>query len=172
MTSTFKELLTTYNPDNSKRLLSRVTNVNLAIKANTPSVSAISRAFGDLKAEAMIKLWLINLNAVTSVNSPLSELQINEIAFYIVSDYRNLTIADLHVIFTNAKKGKYGSFYENLSLDKVMSWVNEYNLEREQAYANNSYQQHMQQKESGSEPRNSETTVKGLMDEIKRNEKK
>lgn len=160
-------MLTTYNPDNCKRILKRVTNVNQAIAAKTPSVSAMSRTFGDLKIEALIKLWLVNLNAVTSVNNPLSELQINEIAFYIVDNYRSLTMADLHVIFTNAKLGKYGSFYENLSLDKVMKWVFDYNLERETTCASNSYQEHLKTKESSAEPRNSEITIKGVLKKLK-----
>jgi len=81
-------------------------------------------------AEGYIELWLINLNESLNLKRPMKETQISECSFLIVSEYLNITIADINIIFNNAKKGEYGEFFESLSMHKVLSWFREYFDER------------------------------------------
>lgn len=56
--------------------------------------------------------------------------QINECAWLIVSDFNALNIADINLIFTNAKKGRYGELYESLNMAKIISWFDVYKEQR------------------------------------------
>jgi hypothetical protein len=156
----FEKFLVTYSPNNVRRELKSVTTIQKAVKTKTPTVSKIAHTFGDLRAEKFIKVWLLDLNKSLDVKNPLSAKQVDDIAFYVVNDYRNISLADLNVIFSDAKKGVYGSMYESLSTDKVLGWILKYNHERLEVCAANSYQDHAQQKENPHETRTSETTLK------------
>jgi hypothetical protein len=88
------------------------------------------REFGETKMEAYLKVWLINLTESLNVKRSLSEVQIDECAMLIVQEFKNLTIADINLIFKDAKMGKYGELYESLSMAKVLGWFNDYFTKR------------------------------------------
>ena len=60
----------------------------------------------------------------------MSEDNIDLIALYIVQDFGNLTMSDINLVFTRAKKGNYGELYESLNTAKVLGWFTEYFEER------------------------------------------
>ena len=155
--------MTFYNPNQARRKLVNIKNIQTAVLTQTPKISLIAKTYGDNKAENYIKIWLLDLNQSLDVKNPLSGKQIDDIAFYMVNDFRNISIADLFVIFSDVKKGVYGSMYESLSTDKVLGWVGKYNAERDIICAENSYQKHLQTKEPRHEPRNSEMTIKEFL---------
>lgn len=80
--------------------------------------------------EAYVKLWLIELNELLNATRPLTEAQIDETAYLILSEYNNITIADINIIFRKAKLGEYGDLYGTLSIDKILKWFGEYFNER------------------------------------------
>jgi len=121
-----KEFLQNFNPSNSFRELKEVTTIEKALSSNTPSLWDITKAYGDRKTEAYIKLWLIDLNECLNLRKSLSETQIEQVAIAILQDYRNLKISDINLIFTRAKKGQYGEFYESISMPKILSWFRDY----------------------------------------------
>jgi hypothetical protein len=84
--------------------------------------------------------------ASVNLKRPLTEHQIDEIALLILSEFNNVTLADIYLVLKNAKLGKYGSFYESLDCPKVMSWFNEYMEERISAHMNRSQTEHNQTK--------------------------
>ncbi len=84
------------------------------------------RTYSEKQIEAYIKIWVIDLNESINLKRQLMEHQIDEIAFFIVSDFKNITIADIKVVFTNAKTGAYGELYESLSMDKILGWFRQY----------------------------------------------
>lgn len=92
----------------------------------TPSVASLVKTYGAKVTEAYIKVWLINLNSSLNLKRPLEEHHIDECAFLIVSEYKNICIADINIIFKNAKLGKYGELYESLSIDKILRWFSDY----------------------------------------------
>jgi len=48
----------------------------------------------------------------------------------IISDHSNLKIVDITFIFKNALSGKYGEFYESLTIPKILSWFSDHFDER------------------------------------------
>jgi hypothetical protein len=111
-----------YNPSELSRILSKVNTIEDALLIKTPSLGSVKRAYGEKKLEAYLKIWIIGFNQAINVKRPLNEPQIDEIAFLIGSQHPNITIADLNLIFKNAKLGNYGEIYDTLSMDKILGW--------------------------------------------------
>jgi hypothetical protein len=128
------------------RSLRAVNTVEKALKAGTPTIGKLSKNLGELQIENYIKFWLVDLNEDLNLKRPLQASNIDQIAFYVVCEYRNLTIADINLIFTNAKLGKYGEFYDSLTMPKVLKWFNDYAEDRVCEAEKLSYQKHVQQK--------------------------
>ena len=78
----------------------------------------------------MIKTWLIYLNETLNLKRPMTEQQIFLGSDLILSDYYMLRFADLTVLFRNIIKGKYGSLYESLTIDKLLNLFEQYFEER------------------------------------------
>lgn len=95
-----------------------------------PSLAVLRRDNGSKKIEAIIKLYLIDLCENVNLTRPLRDAQVENIAREIVAEYYNLTIADVHVIFRQAKTGEYGDFFGSLDMPKVMTWFREYFADR------------------------------------------
>lgn len=80
---------------------------------------------------AIIKLNIAALDRFLHLKNPLGEDEIDFIAEQIVDEFGGaLTFADLHVVLTNAKAGRYGKFYERLSAPDVLDWFRKYYDER------------------------------------------
>lgn len=133
--------------------LSRVRTIREAIAFKTPSLGLLIRSFDKSIVEDYIKLWIVGLNESINLTRPLKEHQIDECAFFIVNDHKMLTIADIKVVFTNAKKGAYGELYESLSIDKILSWFNDYFEERCSIFASRSVRESEEKKVLGKESR-------------------
>ncbi len=122
------------------------------MQSGTPTLGTLKREFGDKAIEAYIKLWLIHLNQLLDLKKPLTEMQIDCIALQVLNNYRSLTIADIYLIFTNAINGEYGNFYDRLTIPTVMKWFRLYFEARCQAAAEQSYTQHISNKERSNKP--------------------
>ena len=129
--------------------------------ANTPSIGVIIRKYGIKKIEAYIKIWLINLNEVINLKRPLKEHQIDECAYLIVDGFKNITIADINIIFKKAKTGEYGELYETLSVDKILRWFNEYFNERCNVAGDMSRRKHENAKYKEEKDRGYRTATRG-----------
>ena len=119
--------------------------------------------------KSYIKLWLIDLNMMSGVSRPLNEAQLDFIANTIINKHRDLSIADINVIFNNAIEGVYGQFYESLSPPKVLLWFTEYSTLRMDVCESMSFEKHLETKESYHDNRNSKLTVKQFLKNGKRN---
>lgn len=108
------------------RQYAQVRTVKDALMTKTPHIGNLVKVYGEKVTEAYIKVWLINLNSALNLRRPLEEHQIDECAFLIISEYRNISVADITLIFKNAKLGKYGELYESLSIDKILRWFKDY----------------------------------------------
>lgn len=136
------------------------------MNSNAPTLSNLVRTLSDIKVEAYIKLWLLDLNMTLELKHPLKEHQIDQIAFGIIDKYRNLNIADLNLIFKSAKYGEYGDFYDRITVPTVLKWFYNYYNDRCNTAGNQSYQNHVQHKTAFSHiARSSESTVK---DEVRK----
>lgn len=106
--------------------MAHVKTVEQALETKTPSLGQMIVKYGVEKVEPYIKVWLINLNETLNLKRPLKEHQIDECAYLIVDGYRNITIADINIIFKRAKMGEYGELFESLSVDKILRWFKNY----------------------------------------------
>ncbi len=92
-----------------------------------PSVTLgqLKNEFGKDWIIGYIEMWLIDLNDSTNVKNKMNPAQMEFTAERIYDSY-SLKVTDLTLFFRNIKEGVYGSYYENLSQDKIMAWLKEY----------------------------------------------
>lgn len=123
----------TWNLVETKMYLRKVSYVMDSIEAKTPSIGLISRLYGTKRIKAYIKMWVIDLVKSTNVKRKPTEGQLDLIAQYIVTDFRNLTISDVYLVFKDVSIGKYGEMFENIDAIKIMGWFTQYAEEKMQA---------------------------------------
>lgn len=94
------------------------------------SLCVMVKEYGQEKVEALIQMYLIELNEYLNLKRPLTEKMIDAIAADIVEDYRYLNMADVWLVFSRARKGYYGELYESINTAKVEGWFRDYFNER------------------------------------------
>ena len=123
-------------------MLRKVDTIEQSIEAHTPTLSLIRKEKGDDYVESYVKLWIIDFQMSVNLKTKLSEFQIDALAEMLLSDFWGLTISDVKNVLTWAKKGKYGEFYESLSIHKMYQWFAEYFDERCEVYAMRTQREH------------------------------
>lgn len=116
------------------------------MNAPMPKLRDLIRTVGDRAVEAYLKLWLIDLNNILDLKKPLSEAQIDDLAFRICDKYRTLNIAEINLVFNRAKNGECGGILDRVHVPTVMSWFKDFFDERCNVAAEQSYQNHVQAK--------------------------
>lgn len=144
----------TCSPREVKRHLVKVNTTALALASDTPSLSTMRRTLGEKKVEAYMKLWLLDLNMMLDLKSPLKEAQIDEIAFRLVSQYGSLNVADVNLVLGRVLSGENGQVYDRVSIPTVMKWFKDYFEERCVTAANKSLDAHAQHKSAFASTRN------------------
>ena len=91
-------------------------------KANLPSLASINKQYGYDFTQAYIEGWIVNLREFINVGKKMTDNQTQETAMLILDEYFNLTIADINMVFKNAKMGKYGAMYDRLDGQMILSW--------------------------------------------------
>lgn len=129
------DLQKTYSIKGLKENFGHIKRVEQSIISNAPSLGVLVRGLGVNKIETYIKFWIINLQQSLGLKRGLSENQIDETAFLIVNSYRSMKVTDIQIIFNDAKLGKYGEFFESLTMGKILLWFREYEEERVMAHA-------------------------------------
>lgn len=124
------KLLRVYNPSNCLKYSGKLKTIQDVFKSDTPSLARIGKENGNEFLSNFIKLWILFLNETLDLRRPLSESQIEMISQMIISDHSNLKIVDITFIFKNAISGKYGEFYESLTIPKILSWFSDHFDER------------------------------------------
>lgn len=137
-TTSKAKLPSVLEPASLSRELQHVRNVGDALalasdRDKYPSLAAIRRDHGNEAVEDIIMMYLIDLREKINAKRHLTNEQIEEIAFEVVSTYYHFTIADIHVVFRRAKLGDYGEFYESIDMPKVMGWFKAYDVARTDA---------------------------------------
>ena len=149
LTNTFEDYVTKFSPKVVKRGLHGVKTIKDSLEAKTPTIGASIRKHGERKIETFVKIWIADFLQSVNLKRSLNEDQVDEIAFLVVSEYRNMTISDINLIFKNAKLGKYGQFYESIDVVKVLGWFNEYFENRIRTAEDINHTRHKQNKFTG-----------------------
>jgi hypothetical protein len=138
-----EKLLRVFNPKNCLKYSGKLKTLQDVINANdTPSLSKINKTNGEKFLKSFVMTWVLYLNESLNLKRPLNESQIEMVSDLIISDYGSLKITDITFIFKNAISGKYGEFYESLSIPKIMSWFSEHFEQRCEIAEMISNQQH------------------------------
>lgn len=130
--------MTTLTPKALHQSYRGLQTIEQAIDVKADRISALVRAYSPEKVAAIIKLQLIELNELLQLNKPLTEQAIDLIADELITNYAQLTIADVYLVMRRARIGDYGQFYEALNMPKVIGWFREYFDERCEVYAERS----------------------------------
>lgn len=136
-----RKTLALFSPANCYKAGAKIKTVRDVFKYPARSLGSFRAEFGRSWVLAYIKTWLLDLNDSVQANHKLNEVAMEFIAERIFETYP-LKVTDLTLFFRNVKSGLYGQFYENLSPDKIMTWLAKYWDERCEAGAMEAQQSH------------------------------
>lgn len=108
----------------------RIENFPDILKSGMPSIATVKRKFGDDFIQAYIEGWVVNIREFINVGKKMTDEQTRETAILIVDEYYNMNLADINMIFKNAKLGKYGKYYDRLDGQIILSWFEQHFSER------------------------------------------
>lgn len=116
--------------------------VRLAQSERSVSLATIRKHYGEELQRDYLAVWLINLNESLNIKRPMTESMILETVDLALQDYYYLSIADIYLIFSRAKKGMFGELYESLNCAKVLQWFANYAAERSAIFEQVNIKQH------------------------------
>ncbi len=119
-----------YSPANCIKLYKDQTSIKLALKSGAGSLSQIKKGYGEEFQKLHVMLFIIDLQEKLGVKNKMNQAMLEECTDFIISDYWYFNLADMNLIFTRAKKGFYGQFYESVSMPKILEWFSSYSDER------------------------------------------
>jgi len=131
-----------FSPKNCYKHSHKLRTVKDVLNLPSKTLGQFKNEFGKDWVVGYLEMWLIELNDSTNVKTKMNPAQMEFTAIRIYESY-SLKITDLTLFFRNIKEGVYGPFYENLSTDKIMSWLKEYydlRCEYAQMYASNQHE--------------------------------
>lgn len=120
-----QKALQLYSPANCFKSSSKLRTVADAIRLKSVTLGQLRQEFGRDWILGYIEIWLIDLNEFLGVKNGLDPAQIKFTSERIYDTY-SLKITDITLFFRQIKEGAYGPIYENLSPDKILSWLQKY----------------------------------------------
>lgn len=122
-----------YSPAQISSTFAEVRTVEQALQTHSPSLLSLTRREGVSRraVQTLVKLHLVALDAFLKQKNGLTVDEIELIAEEVMEKYGwVLTMADVFLIFRNAKVGRYGELYNQLTCAKVIRWFDDYATER------------------------------------------
>ena len=121
-----RELLQSFSPAKYFKNTKVKTLEQAALDKQSPTLGSMIRDNGREFSEGILEAWILFLNESLALKRQMSDQQIEMASDMILEEYGSLRFADLTVLFKSIIKGDYGSFYESLSIDKLMSFFKDY----------------------------------------------
>ena len=122
-----------YKPEDTFLELRKCNTVALCLNSETPALATLKKESGEKKVVTIISAWILDLNEFFNVQHKMKPAQIMQTAAMLLDDFYYFKIADINLIFSNAKKGKYGNLYGSLDGSKIYSWFEQHDRERAEA---------------------------------------
>lgn len=141
-----EEYIIKYSVTNSNKLFKGIKTSLKAYQTDCETIGQLKKKTNEQSIIDYLSVWIINLIEFLSLKNSLNSEQIQETAYFIISDYPYLKISDLYLIFTNIKKGKYGQFYESINGLKIMSIFEQYCNERAESIYESGLNDHLNNK--------------------------
>lgn len=131
---TEKGCLATYSPKEVAVAFRHVNDARTALEVarsgQVATLGGLVRQIGENKVLSLIKLYLIDLDDVLGLKTPMTEKQVDVAASEIYEHYPYLTFADVNLVFRRIRCGEYGKLYDRLTLPQLMQIFSSYNDER------------------------------------------
>jgi hypothetical protein len=142
-----KELLQKYSP---RKMFLQTKNMTVlqASKADSLTLNKMMRENGADFTEGVLQGWILYLNEMLNLKRPMTEEQIELSTDLIFEEYGSLKFTDLSLLFKKIISGKFGGFYESLSIDKLLTFFQDYYDQKLEANAENSKLIHETQKQN------------------------
>jgi len=110
------------------------------LNSNTPILAVMKKEIGEDKVLAILEMWIIDINEFININNKMKPNQVIETAMMLLQDFYYFKIADINLIFTKAKKGKFGNLYGVIDGSKIYQWFEQHDNER----AKECYMEHLE----------------------------
>lgn len=119
-----------FNPDTQRNICG---NKKLCHFGNFPTMAQISNKFGKEVAVAWCIPQLSDLSEFCGCKGKITPKQIKECSWLIAQNYFYLKISELMLFFSRFKQGKYGRFYGSVDPMIIMSSLQDFLGERNDA---------------------------------------
>ena len=80
-------------------------------ESQMPVLSVLRATYGEKWTAAYLVLWIVNVQEFFNISAKMNDAQVTETAYMILDDFWALNLADVNLVFTNAKRGQYGQLY-------------------------------------------------------------
>lgn len=140
---------------------------------NAPAVALVTirNEVGEKKLQAMMVKWMNSFLRFYSTNGTMDAIQVADTINLIIDAYPHYTMYDFNLFFKLAKLGNYGEVYGRIDGSVILSWLRQYDIQRDMAAQNESIRNSEQYKENGKK-----SPTKGIFYQeylkLKENEKK
>lgn len=110
------EILNRVNPVSLGIKYNSIVSAKQAVEATGTKLSHFTEAYGESVPELILRAYITLLQKFLGVkdDTKLSPEAIEELSKLILSDYNELNVAEVELVFKNIKKGNYGTIYGRL----------------------------------------------------------
>jgi len=123
---TKEEFLIEYGIKNCIERYSGMRSLVEILDTKSITLASTKRLYGIAFTISYINEWIVSLNEFINIQRKMSPEQIEITSGYILDDFYYLKISDIYFVFSEAKKNRYGEFYESLDGAKIISWFDKY----------------------------------------------
>lgn len=128
-----KEFMDAYSPSYQRVIKD---NPEECFFGQYPILSEIDRLYGTGIAESWLVPQLYNLGEVCGVRYKMTDLQMEECAYMISSEFHYLKISELMLFFSRLKAGYYGQkFYGSIDPVVILDTIRNDFVERDRSFA-------------------------------------
>lgn len=107
-------------------------------ESQMPVLAALRARYGEKWTAAYLSLWIDNVQKFFNISAKMNGAQVTETAYMILDDFWALNLADVNLVFANAKRGQYGQLYGRIDGSIVYGWFQTYFDDRCNACENHS----------------------------------
>lgn len=102
-----------------------------AINSPSLSLAKIRKEQGEIILDAALDILVADLIESFNIGKTMNELQLRFTIEAIKSDYYYLKLDEFKFIFSQAKKGRYGTMYDRIDCAVICEWIEKYMAERD-----------------------------------------
>lgn len=95
-------------------------------ESGMPILSVMRRTYGEDWVAAYLAAWIVNVQEFFNISAKMNDNQITETAYMILDDFWALNVADVNLVFKQAKQGQYGQLFGRIDGAIIYGWFQAY----------------------------------------------